>query len=520
MDTVEHTELGNALRFENNVNNPYLRVDANGILHLRLQRFSKYGVPEPMNLELSAGEVVALAGDYFTQADWTMHLNLPGNEQFKSSVDLGKYLIDSPVTKEEQSALITAYNNLASPDVTRRKINRIYAIDSAIYIPFFPTLNSYFRQLMFTIRVKDYGEMLIRNQTHFTPWSVKVYVLGHTIALHYARLAYEFRQLALSPSYDCQNPDSQLICDAQKDQPKDHLIELAHRFQAQAYSMELFTFHYYSDHFATGHMSVVGLLRVVLQKRFGTWGSILANNLHDEINRVGLFTSRPYDPTPNLSESPTRSRGDGKFDTCLNQFNKKECIAGMTCSLEDLHNVFNGKEIPAQNQYGGLEHMPDVDFSTRQHQPLLVLTNGRVYYRKHLSQIKILSPSEYEALRDNPEQHGYKELTSKWEAFKLVTKLRLFPNLYGGKVLPVSDEQINLILADEQQHNPLRSPIQDPLCAPEAQPNALDWRKATEPTELACGLRTQGIFASSHRSSNLKEKQPELSFGRQEYRTC
>ncbi|WP_018577793.1 hypothetical protein [Legionella shakespearei] len=510
MDTREHTEIGDGLRLDNIENNPYLRIDEAGVLHVRLQRFGENNLPEPMALELSAGEIIAMAGDYFTQADWTMVLDLPKCERFNSAIDLGKFLIHQPVKQEEEDALITAYNNLAAPDVSRKEIDRIYAINDARYIPFSDTLNFYVQQIMFYLRVKDYGEMLNRNQTHFTPWSVRVYVLGHSIALRYARLSYELKQWAADSNYQSDNPDLANIkaSFAQKNQTlsKDDLIELAHRYHAQAYSMELFTYHYYTDHFAAGHMSMVGDLRRIMKERFGVWGSILVNNLHDEINRVGVFCVKPYDPTPDKTEAPSRSRGDGKFDSCLNQFNKKECVAGITASMSDVNDVLYGSAIPAQKNFGGLEHMPDVDYNSRQHEPLLVLSKGKIFYRNHLSRINIISPTEYEALRDNPKEHGYSELTSKWGAFKLVAKLRVLPFFYEGVVQPLSEEQRAAIVLDEKQRSPDRRPIPAPDCVPETESTVLDWgtsspvwRTQKDRLDAMDGLKKHGVFKFKHR---------------------
>lgn len=509
METIEHTELGNALRLSHIENNPYLRVDAAGTVYMRLQRFGFQNLPEPMPLELSAGEVIAMAGDYFTQANWTMNLELPHCERFESTVELGKRLIAQPIQQKEETALITAYNNLAAPNVTRKIIDRIYAISNARYIPFSSALNTYVQTLMFFLRVKNYGEMLTRNQTHFTPWSVRVYVLGHTIALRYARLAFELNQLATNQHYMSGNPDLQEIRSLIANQPhapsNDHLTDLAHRYQAQAYSMELFTFHYYTDHFATGHMSMVGDLRTELQVRFGLWGSILANNLHDEINRVGVYTNRPYDPTPNSTDAPIRSRGDGKMDTCMNQFNKSACLAGMTASVNDINNVFQGHDIPQQHEYGGLEYMPDVDFNIRQHQPLLVLSQGKVFYRKNLSQIEVISPSDYEALRANPLDHGYIELTSKGAALRLVMKLRLLPSYYKSKVLPLTEDKEMEILIDEGLRNPQRNPIPDLTCIPEAEHTVLDWPRSQNEMEAVEGVAQYGLFQTK------PNKEAELS---------
>lgn len=157
MDTKEHTELGNALRFEGIENNPYLRIDEKGTLHLRLQRCGDNGLPEPMNLQMSAGEIIAMAADFFTDRDWNMKLDLPSchsfnfAEQFSqsSSGSLGEYLIEQPIQEAEENAFIKAYNNLASPDVNRDHIDLIYKIDNSNYIPFSTTLNDYAKQLMF-----------------------------------------------------------------------------------------------------------------------------------------------------------------------------------------------------------------------------------------------------------------------------------------------------------------------------------------------------------------------------------
>lgn len=479
METKEHKEVGDALRLVLSEVNPYIRIDESGVFHLRLQRFSADNLPVAMELELSAGDVIAMAGDYFTQADWTMYLDLNQCANFINPVQLGEFLIAKPVANKETSALITAYNNLAAPDVTRKQIDRIYAISNANYIPFSSTLNSYVQQLMLAIRVKNYGEMLTRNQTHFTPWAIRVYILGHTIALLHAQLAFELKQWANDPNYKSSNINLLALQDYFTNKHEiptaEQIVNLAHQYHTQALSIELFTFHYYTDHYATGHMSMVGDLRVLMQTRFGVWGSILANNLHDEINRVGVFTNKPYDPVKDPTEPATRARGDGKVDTCLNSENKRDCIAGMTASLQDINDVLSGAPLPAQNQYGGLNYMPDVDYNTRQHKPLLILNQEKIYYRSKLSKVDIISPSEYEALRRDPRAFGYIELSSTWQAFKLVAKLRLFPYLYTGKVQALSQEKEDEILADERQRTPQRQPIPPARCATEIEPSVLDW---------------------------------------------
>lgn len=510
MDTREHTELGNALRLKGINKNPYIRTDENGVLYFRLQRLRDPQAPEPMSLELSAGEIIAMAGDYFTQADWTMNLTLPHCEPFESPVRLGEYLINQTITQEEQSALLSAYNNLAAPDVTREQIELIYDINSSDYIPFSSTLNSYMQQLMLYFRVKNYGEMITRNQTHFTPWSIKAYVLGHSIALRYAQLACELKHYAYDENYSCDNPDFVQLQARFKEKKLRHstetILDSANRYEALAYCMELFTFHYYSDHFATGHMSMIADLRVELQSRFGVLGSILANNLHDEVNRVGVFTNNPYSTKKDKQTAPIRSRGDGTFDTCLNKKNRRACIKGMTSSLADVQSVLQGGTLPNAQEFGGLNHLPDVDFDVRQHQPLLIYSNKKIYRREHPSQISIMSPKEYEDSRTDPTANGYVEVSNKWDAFVLVTKLRLFPYLYKGKVQPVSDEKQAKIEFEESQRRPLRKPIPPTRCRPEKEPNALDWRQRKDPQD---GLNKHSILQFKHHKHRHHHRQHE-----------
>ncbi|WP_277619261.1 hypothetical protein [Legionella norrlandica] len=189
----------------------------------------------------------------------------------------------------------------------------------------------------------------------------------------------------------------------------------------------------------------------------------------------------------------------------------------MTASLKDIDQVLAGREIPEPQNFGGLIYMPDVDFNSRQHQPLLVLSKGKVFYRKNLSKIKILSPTEYEALRNDPEKHDYKELTSKWAAFRLVTKLRLFPYIYNGTIVPVTNEKLAEIIADERKRNPQRAPIPTPTCIPEEEPTVFDWRTNADwrtnkdQLDVLDGLKRHSILRFHQNSSTQEERIENLN---------
>ncbi len=518
MDTQEHTELGDALRFEGwdeLKDNPYISFDEQGTMHINLQGIAESGLPQQLELTLSAGNIIGMSGDYFGGKE--VDFELPSQHDFTQNrqnyatdydcENLGVYLINEPATESEMQKLIRSYQKLANPSIQKSEIDTIYAINGANYIPFSSTLNSYIQQLMFALRVRNYGEILNRNLSHFTPWSVRVYILGHTIALKYARISYELKHLLEDEHYTSNNEGFNTLIATLKrsnELSKEKLQDLVHRYQALALGMELFCFHYYSDHFAAGHGAMVGDLREELPARFGLLGGILVNSLHDELNRVTVYTRRPYDPTPDLTEPPLEAGGDGDFDSVKNYYNRLACIAGMQDSMADLHNVFLGHEIPKQSQYGGLETLPDIDVKYRQPQPLFLLgEDNKIYYRTNLSKIRVLAPSEFQETSRSPIRHGYTELTNWFMAFILVVMLRVFSYFYEGQLQPLTDDELHRIEFEEALLNPGRKPIPQPPVAdsgvqpvPAQEPvTLLHWQKPASSDTVMKGLNTNGFLS-------------------------
>lgn len=525
MNTTEHTELGDALRLGNWDTlkiNPYLKFNDEGTLLITMQGFSENGLPVPLNLVLSGGQTMAMGGDYFGGRE--VDLNLPSCSQYEANPDeydtcgkcetLGEFLVTEPISKQEETKLTHSYQRLANSSTTQEEITTIYEINKANYIPFSSTLNGYAQELAFALYVKNYGEILNRNLSHFSPWSVRVYILGHTLALKFARLYYEVMQLINNPRYQSDNLDFNSLRKAFAEQD---LQDIAHRYQALALGLEFFCFHYYSDHYAAGHQSMVGDLRDLLPKRFGYLGGILVNNIHDELNTVTVYTKRPYSKTPDPTSPPLEAGGDGDFDEPKNYYNKLACLEGMQNSLQDLNSVFKGSAIPKQTEYGGLNLLPDVDEKYRQPQPLFILgKDNKIYRRTNLRQIEILSPSELKLSYQSPLQYGYTELSSKWDAFILVCKLRILSFYYQGKLQPISDDRLAKIEQEELQLNPGRQTIprvssvttsvQDTI------PTSIEWKKHSSRKEVVSIATERGFLAKSHiQERGVGEYESELS---------
>lgn len=465
METLEHTEVGDQIQYFSEIQNPYICKDAQGVLCLTLIGNQDGALTPLPHLKLSAGQIVAMAGDYFANPGWEMVFDIPNQHSNANHIELARKLIKDPVRREETEACQKSFAELANAGVRPCDIQAIYNIKETTYLPI-DTLNGYFQELMLYLRVANYGKKVDKNAAHFTPWAIRAYLIGHQLALRQARIAYELEVLANNPDYISNNKDAIPILRSYIEKPdfKDNIeayrpemIELAHRYHALATATELSTFHYYSDCFASGHLSRMGFLRNELPDHFGSiLGGLLVNDMHNEDNRVGVNVSDAYDPHPE-NWYHTTAYGDRYEDNPHNFINKANCIKGMSLSLAEIEAVRAGQFIPQQPFYRGFEELPEVDESLCQKEPLFILWESKIYRRKHPSKIKILSPSEYKTLMStDPEQHGYIRVKSKWDAFKQVFKLRILAPFYQGKVQKLSAETEARIDQEELEKNPHR----------------------------------------------------------------
>lgn len=487
METNEHKAAGDLVRIET-FENPYLQgsqslnEEADNVLKVTMMH-KVDGVPVPLDLQLTAGDIVALAGDYYTEAGWGLSLNIPKAEN--DPEEQTRKIFHDKIANTEYRAFRKAYENLASPNVTKKDVQRIYDIEKS-------KTPSLLQQLIYTFTVKGYGNKLTNNEAHFSPWSVRAYIVGHNSALRMAKFAYVCRQLAegKTAAEDEQqiaekiekkitkikeNPEKYAFSDHKKygQAPnlnrKAVLKELAHRYHALAVARDLYAMHFYSDHFAGGHLDRIGILRQEMPEQFGTWGSILINNMHNEDNTFSITVTDPFQPENmgkmnhsggeafTMIREDCTSYGDGTYFERGNDENSNMLINGMDNSLGDIARLMNTGERPEPANYGGLAFLPAIDFSKRQHQPLLLRgQNGQVYFRSNVSTVKTLSPTEYKNLLADPENNGYEQLT-KLKAFLLVFKLRVLGPITGGlffspKIQPLTPEREKEISADEKKY--------------------------------------------------------------------
>ncbi|KTD24466.1 hypothetical protein [Legionella maceachernii] len=455
METNEHKQIGDQIRIET-LNNPYLKKSTslsedpkNDLLVTVMSTVN--GIPIPLALELSAGDIVAMAGDYYTKAGWGYQLTLP--PRTGDVIAENEALFKIPVSPKESRAFREAYDDLASPAVKKADIDKIYDIETTTYIPFFKSLNSLFQQLVYSFSVKGYSDKLNQNAAHFAPWSARAYIVGHESALRMATLAFYFKQLAENHRGRIPKaafPELQRIVEQIKANPAQYhftskqitderalYTELWRRYHALAVSRDLFAMHFYSDHFAGGHISRIGLLREEMPKRFGVLGGILINNMHNEDNTDSVKVVNPYEINGSSKyitlREDSQAYGDGTYFKRGNDETSNLLINGMDNSLGDITRLMKtGKPLEAAN-YGGLTFLPEIDYTKAQPQPLLIYgLDQKIYFRTNVSQIDMLSSKDYKKTLKNPAEHGYKELTF-FEAIKLVFKLRILGFIYSPK---------------------------------------------------------------------------------------
>ncbi|WED43493.1 hypothetical protein [Legionella cardiaca] len=462
METNEHRQAGNQIRIET-LDNLYLQ-GSKSILPkpddepLRVTMMRQLdGIPVPLDkLQLTAGDIVALAGDYYTKAGWGLELNI-GKTAGQAAVKNNKRLFKNPVVAKEILAFTEAYGDLASPDVNLENIEHIYKVEETTYIPFFKSINAIFQQLVYSWTVKGYKEKLNKNEAHFTPWSARAYIVGHHTALKMAEIAFACKNLSSGKLVleDLQKSISTELTRVLKqiqDNPTRYKFEnltspaaiyeeLAARYHALAIAQDLFTMHFYSDHFAGGHMSRIGILRKTMPERFSVFGSILINNMHNEDNLRSVTVHNPHQPCTDsdkiLKMYPVidEAYGDGTYFLNGNNNNSDMLVNGMTNSLGDIARVMESGIIPPEAHYGGLCFLPEVDYQKPQTQPLLINgKDGNIYFRSNISQIKTLMPTEYRDALEQPQNHGYEKLTL-WKAFVLVFKLRVLGFIYSPSII-------------------------------------------------------------------------------------
>ncbi|WP_020424304.1 hypothetical protein [Legionella tunisiensis] len=161
METNEHRDAGNKIRIMT-LDNPYLQ-GSNGLspdsenLRVRMMRIVE-GIPVPLDVEVDAGDIVALAGDYFTKAGWGSGFTNPSNDRPRKKDN--EALFNLAVSPEENGVFLDAYSDLASPTLSEDEIKKFMRLKKQPIFPFCHRLITFFNNwcmhLRSRITIKNY----------------------------------------------------------------------------------------------------------------------------------------------------------------------------------------------------------------------------------------------------------------------------------------------------------------------------------------------------------------------------
>lgn len=435
METFEHRIAGRLVRINHDNKNSYIKGgtnlgDPNDVLKVR-PMFFKNHIPVPDNADLAEDEILALAGDYFTDAGWGEGLDMKDPE--------GKN-----INENEKIKFAKAYNDLASPKNKRSLIDFIFRVDN------FQKNHPAFRiplQILYALSVPNYGKKLSNNEAHFSQWAKRAYIVGHQVALEHAQMAFYCRQLADNPNFELPedikiklkgmktkietNPEAYKFPVSPSE--RGVFLELAARFEAASIAEELFALHFYSDLFAAGHSERMGNLRKSLPQKFGTLGNALVNTFHDEENNKGEFATNDKGEKEGYIEHAEKKStfnnkeewltlGDANLNNKKNNINFNMLVNGMDHSLSDITRASREGTLPeSTSDFGGEDFLPKISNKRKALQPLLIEgKDGKIYYRKNITIVNKFDEDSYEF----PKRHGYTEL-NRWGLIKILWTLRV-----------------------------------------------------------------------------------------------
>lgn len=284
--TTEHLETGNKLDLYYcsssvtvcNINNAMTIKAADKLLKL------------DNGLELTFGEIVSFAGDYFADSDNPITGGL-----YDNLIAIPENQFENPVEVVSQENLLVLAENFKNTFMTlssnwnaERIVNLVYK-----YINGDLSLDE-----VIQLGLRRY-DLAVNNFDHFSPYSWYAYSIGHSIALKFA-------------------------AEAGKTKKQDDLN--------YAYAIEAFAQHFLTDTFASGH------IRVPLKsiRRFALFEKnalLLTKFMHDEDTKFGVNLY-------NLNGDHWRAYGDSYYNDARNKKNITQLQKTQQLAIKQVYDAY------------------------------------------------------------------------------------------------------------------------------------------------------------------------------------
>lgn len=275
----------------------------------------------PNGLQLSYGEIVTLAGDFYGDPDHPISLgknNIDKHDRFMNAFNSlatnNAAVTEAPkilnVVNNEEAQLAAGIRAGESPAKVYERIatdNDVEwnCITGGMCASDYPNLSNETLHKIYYMKEGRYLRLEDRNFDHFGEDAWESYTVGHKIALDMA-------------------------IDANKTQDKQKL--------SQAYAINAFANHYLSDAFSTGHFRTPHL-KLYNTVNPATIGSLLTSYMHEEDSELGLTVT-------NHAGDTWVAYGDSYFFDARNKQNRMILLKAMQASADEVFYAYKYGTIP------------------------------------------------------------------------------------------------------------------------------------------------------------------------------
>ena len=294
----------------------------------------------PNGVNLSVGDIIALAGDYYGIANKPISFGKDENDRKNRFLDAYRTLAYSK-RRKIRNILEIIQGQLKSIDEAMAQGNPEYV--GVQRYKWKEVLKALYYTKLNVVRLSE------MSFDHMEENTLIAHQAGHILAMEAAARAHYLQD------------------------PKQKYAQLAY-----AYSLELFACHFLTDHFASGHIRTPS---VALHYEFGTEiGGLLASIMHNEENAVGLNVT-------NARGDSWKSYGDARLFESYNKKTREITIEALKIVINEVYSAFTTGQVPTNKYSAAYQLIPQA----LQENPSPMFINDRnniqILYRSDLDDI-------------------------------------------------------------------------------------------------------------------------------------
>lgn len=368
-ESAEHENIGNKVKLRFPTSHPSPGFEEQEVLGAEERPLRL-----PNGLELTFGQIIALAGDFYgvpkhpiidpseklekvtsgRRERFLAAYSTLANANYKEiKMELDQIL---KIMTEERSELETALEFKEGKVTISDEDGNIRMVPSEVYERLGNSLTKKWDEVTGGKWVFGVPFIFVRmlklaqnNYDHFLPFAKEAYLVGHELALEKAKKASKVGQLA----------------------QKKRLLE-------EAYSIDAFGCHFLTDSFSSGHLRTP---RRELAKQVtpSNVGHLLCKYMHDEDNKYGLRVT-------NKRGDKWIAYGDGMLLNEESEENHRIAVAAVQASVDQVYEAFLHPEKATCSRRVS-DFIPFVDPTEKNNYPMFQVKDGKLFRRADLENL-------------------------------------------------------------------------------------------------------------------------------------